>query len=315
MTTLFRRKVTVTVGEPGEQGREVSSLNADNTPGVSIDFRVNHARREQPSRATLRLYNVTDETAAAFESLTTLVRLSAGHTSRGLGVLFEGNPVRGGVRFSKQGSERVLTVECQDGGRRYRIGRVSLNFDRDTPAAEALAEIVRQTGYPKGKDDLETALPLVRGWAFEGFARDALNELCGLTGRKWFVRDGRLYVLDPRADTGEKAVSITAEDGNLVGSPNRVLLDQTVRVTQPTKKPGLLGGLLGASSTATSVPRNVSLSGIEVTSLLVPEMRPGRVFFVESERFRGYWTAKEVQHHGTSYEGAFHTVIKGLPRA
>lgn len=268
------------VGEPGEQGHELSSINPDNSPGMSIEFRVAYARRRQPGKATIKIYNVSDDTADMLKSKTALVRLSAGHITRGTAVMFEGNPVPGGLKHKRQGGERVLVVECQDGGRRYRVGRVSLSYGRETPALEAFNEIVRQTGYPKGKEDLSTALPLVRGWAFEGTARDALDELAGLTDREWFVRDGRLFMIDPRSDTGERVVVVSAEEGNLVDSPTPVLIDD--------------------------------LPGLEVTAQLIPEMRPGRLFKVESKDHNGYWVAKEVSHAGTSFEGDFQTVMRGF---
>ena len=278
----YGRIVKVLVGEPGEEGRTISSVRDDGLPGVSIDFSIDHARTKQPGRCSLKLYNVSDETAEAFESLTSLVRVELGYQDDGTFVAFTGNPTPGGVFFKKSGADRVLNVEAQDGGRHYRIGFVTVSFSEQTSAQEAFDEVIDQVGYPVGKTDLDTALPLVRGWVYSGSAEGALDDIAGHTGRDWFVRDGAIYMLDPRSDTGEQAVIFSVANGNLLGSPSAVIVNDT--------------------------------RSVEVHGLPVAGMKAGKVFKVESDRYTGFYTASEVSYKGSSYGDTYEVIMRGFPR-
>ena len=278
----YGRIVEVFVAEPGTAGRNISSVRPDGRPGISINFSIDHARKKQPGRCVLRLYNVSDETAEAFESTTSIVRVEIGYEDEGTFVAFTGNPVPGGVFFQKQGADRVLHVEAQDGGRRYRIGRVDVSFSEQISAQTVFDEIIRQTSYPRGEVDLATALPFVRGYVFSGMARDALDEFVGHINREWFVRDGSLYVIDARNAVTETAPLFSSANGNLIGSPNAIKIDK--------------------------------VRGIEVHALPVAGMKAGKPFKVESRDYNGFYMAQEVSYRGSSYDGRFEVIVRGVPR-
>ena len=305
----YGRIVNVVVGKPGTQGRRIESRQANGAPGMSIDFDIKLARKKQPSTATLQIHSPSDDTAAVFEDRTAYVRIELGYVDEGTFVAFTGNPTPGTAVFQKQGANRVLSVQLQDGGLRYRVGRVEASFSEQVSAQEVFDEIIRQVGFPVGKTDLSTALPLVRGWTFSGMARDALDDLAGHTGRGWFLRDGAIYMLDPRNDTGETAVVFSSDNGNLIGSPSGVGVD--VEYTNTSTSKAFLG--IGEDKTVETV-KTTQTRGVEISGLPTAGVKTGRVFKVESRDYNGFYIAKEVSYKGSSYEGPFEVQIVGVPR-
>ncbi|MFB6373825.1 MAG: hypothetical protein ABEN55_12125, partial [Bradymonadaceae bacterium] len=104
---MFDRTVKVIAGPKGGDGVEIE--------GVRIDFDVKHSLNGDPNKAKLKLYNLTDDTTDIFRKDDVEVRVIAGYDNPGL--IFVGGPIKDGVNDKWDGTERILEVEAQDGGR------------------------------------------------------------------------------------------------------------------------------------------------------------------------------------------------------
>lgn len=270
MSELFGRQVFLQIGTEDSPGKSFRDLR--------ISFRVDMTRAGTPNEATIAIYNVNEDTISLAQRPGAVIRLLAGYDVPRL--IFRGSPVANGVRQQKQGPDRVLTIQAQDGGRELAGARVSVSFSTPTTLRQVFDEVAAQLGLPRGTIRLDDdAISYPNGVALQGTARDILDRIALSTGAHAFVRDGALHLIDADGDTGEQAVEFSAERGNLVGSPT---------------------------------PKD---EGVEVTALLEPSVRPGRPFALRSRRFNGIYVARDVSFIGDSgWDQAFYTVVTGRER-
>lgn len=268
--TLFGRQVVLQLGTEGNPGRSFRDLR--------VSFRVDMSRTLTANTCALVAYNLSPESVALAQQPGAIVRLLAGYDVPRL--IFRGNPIRNGVTQTKQGPDRLLQIEAQDGGRQLAAARVNVVFKTQTTLAQVLDEVGRQLGLPTGTIRIDgTAITYPNGVTLVGPARDVLDRLALSTSSDFLVRDGALHVIPSDGDTGEQAIRFSVAQGNLIGSPK-----------------------------ATD-------DGIEIVGLLEPSMRPGRPFVVESDGFDGVYVARDVVFLGDSgWDQAYYVQVRGRPR-
>lgn len=274
--TQYGRRVAVSIGTTaGGQARRVE--------GLRVEFRVIMTATSLPFEATIEIYNPAPQTIAAARARNAQVVLEAGYQAPG--VVFRGEPIRGGVRVRKQGPDRILTVEAADSWKARATSWLVKSYEPQTGAGQVVADCAAALGVDVGVIRVPGDLRYPRGVSFACPACDVLDAIAEATGASWRLDGGALYLSpDDEPIRAERGPLITPQTG-LVGSP-------TLREDA--------GG-----------------DAIEVRSLLLPGMRPGRRFRVESESLgRGArdYTAREVMHVGDSgWDQAFYSEILGVP--
>lgn len=264
---ILKRQIIVELGVPGELARRFTDLR--------ISGKVERSSASGPNVASVTLINPGRDTIALAQQQGAVVRVLAGYDVPRL--LFVGDVNKGGATVEQQGPDRVLTLEAQDGGRALREARVERSFSGEVSAEQVLGVVADAMGLPLGAVNLPDTLRWPRGLSLSGAARDVLNEVTESLGVRWSVQDGALQVLADSEDTGELAVRVAAETGNLIGSPKP--LD----------------------------------NGLEVTALLDGRIRPGRRFVVASREFNGVYRAREVTHSFDSgWDNSFYTIVTGI---
>jgi len=269
---LFGRRVIVELGVAGGTARRFE--------GLRVSFTVEMDDASTPNKAKIETYGVSRDTVALMQEEGALIRLLAGYESTtGARLLFEGNPIAGGVKLDRrQGTERVLVVEAQDGGSVYRTSAISETYATATHSGALFTACAQAMGVPLGNvGAVVGSVSFPHGYTLTGPVRKHLDRIAEMSGAKWQIRDGALQVWAVGGTTGEEAVVISAAAGNLIGSP----------------KPQDGGG-------------------IEVQALLAPTLRPGKAFRVESEDYRGNYAATKVVFTGDSgFDRPFYAVAKG----
>jgi hypothetical protein len=192
-------------------------------------------------------------------------------------LVFQGNPIAGGVKLDKRGPDRVLVVDAQDGGREYSTSHVSTSYATATTSGQVFTALAQALGLPLGTvDAVVSDISFPSGIALVGPVRSQLDRVAAMSGARWQIRDGALYVWAEGGTTGEEAVVFSASAGNLIGSPS------------------------------------ITDDGVEVTALLAPSLRPGKPFRVESEDVNGDFVATEVEFRGDSgWATEFYVKAKG----
>ncbi len=279
--TVMQRGVEVRCGPPGGEGRRFG--NAPGEAGHHVEFSTKSRDTGTPAECTISIWNITDESLAFFEDPANIGIVRIGHKGRGLQTLFQGNPTPRTLSMKRQGGDWKMSVVLRDAGRALDYGRLDVSMTSATSGEQVLNEILDATGLGRGEIDIGSVL-FPNSFVFSGAARRALDLLVGATAttaspRRWFVRDGDLYVLPKARPTKERAVVYSPENGTLVGSP-----------------------------TATETG-GVSFKGVIVDTTL----RVGRVVSLRSKRFDGFYKAIEVGFKGSNYGTPFYVNVKAVP--
>jgi hypothetical protein len=252
--SLFSRQVILQLGTEGNTGKSFRDIR--------VSFRVKMSRSSTPNTAAIQAWNLNAATVALLQQPRSVARLLVGYDTPQL--IFQGNPVANGVTLERQGPDRVLTIEAQDGGRVYQEARVSISFATETTLRQVYDEVSRQMGLPAGTIRISEDVVFSQGLSLSGTARDVMDRIARSTGSDWFVRDGVLQLVGTSEDTGEPAVVFSTTTGNLVGAPSR------------------------------------KDDGVEVKALIAPALRPGKKFVVESADISGTYIAGDVEFEGDS---------------
>lgn len=245
-----------------------------------MSFDIRHTNNSDPSEGKIEVYNLAQETIGLAQQDNAVVRLLAGYQSLG-GValqIFQGNPITGGVKLERRETDRVLVMECQDGGREIITTHVSESFATATTSAQLFAFYADKLGVALGNvDAIVGTISFPFGFGFTGQPKKGLDRLAEISRARWTIRDGVLQVWPLGGSTGESAVVFSSVTGNLVGDPS------------------------------------VTDDGVEIKGLIAPSLRPGKPFQVESNVVNGDYIATDVQFRGDSHQDEFYVIATGEP--
>lgn len=260
----FKRQVIVQVGQPGQRGVSIE--------GLRVSFDVERSLSSDPNKATIAVYNAAPSTIKAFQAPGAVVRVLAGYDEPSL--VFTGDVDRAYRR--DQGVDRVLTIEAQDGGRRYREAVISQAFPAGVRVRDVVDAVAETLGVPRGTIRGVPSGTYAEGITVTGRSADVLSALLRREGVKWSIQDGELTILARGESTPETVPLISPETG-LVGSPE------------------------------------AGEDTLELTALLTPEIRPGRRFRLVARDYDGVYRAERVRHVGDSgWDSTFYTRIEAV---
>lgn len=254
---IFGRKATVTIGQAGAPGVALT--------GLRVAFRVEMSQSSVPHSAMIRLWNPNPASVALLEAgplPTVLLAVGYGEIPR---LVFTGDVVKDGLTVRKEGPDRIVEIEAQDGGTAYQTGTVNLSFATPVTVSAVVSAIVAQLALPVGLLQVVPDLTFPNGGVFSGQARDVLDRLAATVGAAWWISDGLFYFAPTAAPLSLPAPVFSTFQGNLIGSPKK-------------KDRG----------------------GVEVRALLDASLRPGGSFVVASETVNGLYIASDVTFEGDS---------------
>ena len=269
---LFGRQVSLAFGTAGFEGREFTDLR--------VRFRIDQKSTSDPHKGIIEVWGLSKESSAILQDPSVYVRLSAGYeTPR---QIFEGEPIRNGVRVQRIATERQVKIEAMDGGRTYQDARVEETISAGTTFREALDRVMGSFDLPIGKVEVpDNQIMYTSGTNLSGPSRSLMDSLAESVGASWFINDGVINFVGQGKPIVLTGPLFSVANGNLIGSPT--LKDEGV---------------------------------IELVTMLDPDMRPGTAFRVESEYTTGDYTAQSVTFVGDShgFENQFYCRIIGVRR-
>ena len=268
--SLFGRQVILEFGRPGSTGKRFTDL--------SVTFRVTMSSRSAPHEAIIEARNLGPDSVALLQRDDVVVRLLVGYDEPRL--IFQGDPVRDGVEERLEGTDRVLRIQAQDGGRVFRQTELNVSYTTATTSGQVFDAIASQMGLPQGAVTLARDIDYPHGVVLQGPAREVLDSLAEASNARWYITDGKLQVVPRTGAISERAVVFdgTTARPNLIGSPAR--------------KDG----------------------GVEVKGLIAPTLRPGKPFRVRSAFITGDYVATRVEFVGGLREGDFYVIAQGRAR-
>ena len=239
---------------------------------LDIEFDVKKTLKPEPNTAEITIYGLSDKSRASVSGKDAQnVSLAVGYGGRN-SVIYLGQ-TRGGVTRKEQ-PEMITKLETGDNEKKHRSAPVRASVGPSLPISQALSLIARSLGVEVGNVAQAAAKLQVKGVAlfpvetsFTGYASEALTDFCSAAGLEWSVQDGALQLLDLGGALDVKPYVIGPTSG-LVGSPN---IDSAGTVT--------------------------------LTTLLLPDIRPGLRVVLDARFVKGAYRIQEVHYTGSTRGG------------
>ncbi len=219
MTTQFGRQAQLLIGA----GTSLIDLSQ-----MEIEFQVQGFMLSTPKTATIRIYNLTPDTARRVTSEGAQVILSAGYAGN-FNTIFNGQLIQ--ARMGREnGTDTYLDITAATGDYVYNHGFLNLTISSGPDIIGRLGQIANAVGLKVGTIQAPqsgTALP--RGQVFFGLARDHLHALCASIGADWCINDnGELDVIASGSYKPGDIPVINAASG-LIGVPEQTEIGVMVR--------------------------------------------------------------------------------------
>ena len=221
------------------------STRAKTIEGLRVVFNITKSLHSFPNLAKIDLYNPNQDSLALLETKYSDISFNAGYVGN-VRLLFKGQ-IRN-VFQRKIGPDRVVTIFAGDGEQDWQNSIFNKTLSENIAIKQVIEEIAASfkdtlTGVLQG---LDSPADKLRGQTLSGSSKDILDQLAEDYGFQWSI-----------------------QDGSLITVPNDQVLEQSdaVLITGAT-------GMIG-SPTVTEL-------GVNVTTLLNPDLLPNRAFKVES---------------------------------
>lgn len=272
------RIVEVRLGQAGATGLLYRDLR--------VSFRVEKQAGGVPNKAEIVLFNVAPGSLRALDGPRPTATLMAGYqdtlAERGAytppRVLFAGDVIN--YQTVRDGTNRVTTLQCMDGGRVWQRGDVSLTFSTPVRLSSVIQRVAIDQGLTLGHVALDPDLEMPHGGHFEGAFHAVMDRLARAGNAEWSVETGVLQVVPIGATVPHQGPFFSPEDG-----------------------------------TAFQVAKGEH-GQVVVTAPLDGAIRPGVAFFVlaQGDLPAGEFVARQVRHVGDSgFDRTFLTEVVGAP--
>lgn len=187
---------------------------------MHIKFRVNQADTEAPNNASIRVYNLSDETITRISEFQQVV-LQAGYESQ-FGVIFKGTVVQ--YRVGREDSlNSYLDILASDGDTAYCFGVVNTTLEKGAKVIDAVKAAVgsmNEHGVTEGYVATGTGGVLPRGKVLFGMAKDYIRRGAFTLGASWSIQDGKVNIIPLDGYKPSQAVDLNVATG-LVGIPEQ----------------------------------------------------------------------------------------------
>lgn len=220
MSRQWKRRASLVVAQ-GSDGLDLSQLR--------FTFSVRQADIQTPNVATIRVYNLSDQTSQSVQKEFSRVILQCGYEGGAFGVIFDGT-----IKQVRRGREDAITSYIDilagdgDAGLNFAILNASLAggstpTERIQAASGAMAPYDVGVGY---LPDVEGPT-LPRGKVLYGMSRDELRAQSSAAGLTYSIQNGKLVFLPLNGFKPGEAVVLNAQTG-MIGWPEQT--DAGIRV-------------------------------------------------------------------------------------
>jgi hypothetical protein len=263
MTLLFKRAARITIAT-------LEIVVDPIVPGAHLDvaFNVERSLKPEPNTAELQIWNLNKDNRSALEELDQVpVQIDAGYEEQ-TALVYIG--VMRTVFTTRDGPDLVTTIQSGDGEKEYQQSRINVSVSKGSSNTSVFKQVAKALGVATGNlesSDVASVLgsaPLLfpQGGVLSGQVSQIVTELTASLGLSWSIQNGALQFLPLAQPLAGSAVLLSPNTG-LVGSPS---VDNK--------------GVLTAQT------------------LLIPDLFPGRIVELESERLSGAFRVDKAKYSG-----------------
>jgi hypothetical protein len=234
--------------------------------GLDIAFEIEKDESPEPNPCHIEIYNLGPENRATLSKYRHVpVLLKAGYRGQ-VGVLFQGDMMR--CMHVKEGPTWKTILASGDGAMAMQTKRIDKNYARGTPLKVVVEDLAKQMGLPFGgalENFKELGELLSKGFAASGNPMKDLTRL--LFGKQLTASvQNRSLQIRKNNEPLQKEAILLRDDTGLIASPER-----------------------GAHGE------------VNVNSLIMADLLPGRQVHIASAVFNGFGTIKTVHFNGSNF--------------
>lgn len=293
--TSWSRSIRLTVGEPGPFG-QLGGVVID-TDSLRCRFSIERDEKPWPNSAEIRIWNLNEahrDQLAAHHGVPCL--LEAGYQdSRAL--IFEG--MLREAKSEHSGTDWITTVSGGDGeldkdGEPIASKRLQRTWKRGTPCVQIVKDFAKAMNVEPGNAaiggaaaKLTTGVAIAHAFSVDGPILDELIYFMRSVGLTWSIQDGafQVRIAEVPASVGPLISSLTGLIGRVTSEPRKILRENSITREEETTEWEMHAG----------------------TCLLLPGLRPGYGFALESKAVTGTQLCTAVNHIGDTHGPEWHT--------
>jgi hypothetical protein len=250
---------------------------------LRVVFSVEQSLAKSPNTAEIQVYNLSGSTRTLVSEDDLEIELEAGYSGLS-SVIFRGKVDAG--KSQRDGINWVTTFQSTDGGKELRQSRINFN-SRNTTVADAFDRVASAIGVGLGNAKEKIAEGNIRGALTEfsngivlfGPAKKELDRLASTFGYDWSIQNGQLQLLGPSDAIEPGDAIVLGPDTGMIGSPE--------------------SGEKGI---------------VEVRSLLIPQLTPGRVVQLKAAEIKGFYRVDRVAYQGDTRGQDWYADLELKPR-
>lgn len=283
------------------------SVQIDRTTFNDFDmsFQIVRTTKPEPNTCELHLYNLSADERGALEGTSLLAPPASpgGAAGAAAALLGKGIPVKieagyeeadatiwlGDLRTIEshhEGPDWITVLGSGDGEKAFQQSRINLSFGKGTPIATVVTALVKAMGLGPGNMPLYLARLAVsptaslitsQGLVLSGSASSLLTNIAQSVGLEWSIQDGVVQFTERGLPTLGQVVLVSPSSG-MVGEPT---IDNKGIVT--------------------------------VKMLMIPNVVPGAVIVVNSERIKGNFRIETATYEGDTSGQPWYITAVGKP--
>lgn len=280
MGTLFNRTFALNLG-----GTLVSSETKDGARNeiLRVQFKIERSLSSSANTGQVSVYNLAEATRAKVSDDDIDTELEAGYTGQS-STIFRGQ-LEAGVS-QHDGVDWVTSFQATDGGKALRRTRINYS-QKNISIGEAFDRIVAALGVGVGNAKAKIAEGNIRG-ALTGFSnglvlsgpvKKELDRLAKTFGYSWSIQDNQLQLLGPT---------------DAIEAGDAIILDSS-------------RGMVGS-------PQSGEKGIVEVRSLLIPQLTPGRIVALSSRQVSGFYRVEKTTYTGDTHGRDWYADLELKPR-
>ena len=262
MGLLYLRNARVSFGRSGQEGKRIA--------GLKIVFNIEKTSESSSNKGTIDVYNMNADSRALAEEKDIILLLEVGYQN-GLEQLATGDVLR--ATSAKKGPDWITTFEFGDGEKALQTN-INKSFAPGSTTDQIVREVVKDMG--KGIETLKGfgAKVFENGFSVSGTAEQVMSLITEEEEEnvEFTIQDDKVQALKADDDTGSIGILL---------SPST--------------------GLLGAPMKKKAEKDGDSFDGIVLDCLMIPSLKPGKRFQLQSDLINGTYRMRKGQYQGDMF--------------
>lgn len=242
---------------------------------LRVVFEVEKDLTGKPNKARFDIYNLNETHRQQLETAKSVpVQCDAGYID-GMSVIFLGT-LRAGASY-RDGPNWVTQLSAGDGAEEIKSSRVNVSIAPGTTTDQVLRQVAEALGVKVG--NLKDTFAMIKtdwkaggnlfpnGTVITGSAAREMTAVCRSLGLDWTIHNGELQIQERGKTLGGEAIFLS-------------------------KKTGMI-----------NTPELDAKGVLRIDCLMQPDVFPGRLLVVESDRVRGQFRIEKTTHKGDAFGG------------